>query len=243
MQHKTVDLIDATIVVIGGTGNVGEGVVRSFLKAGANVIVPSRTENRLSQLKGQIEDALRPKLFGVTDDTSSFEGMRAVAQQIARSNGSVDHVVASLGGWWQGKPVWDVSESEFQQDFAQNIGLHFGAARAFAPVMSQGGSYTFIAGLSAIMPMPGVSLVGMYGGAQLMLARSLQADLDDAARVNTLVLGVVMSRNRRAGRPEWISADDAGDAAVRLALSNVRDSIVRLDDKQTAERTYKELAL
>lgn len=37
-------LAGSVALVLGGTGNVGEGIVRAFLEAGGTVAVPSRSE-------------------------------------------------------------------------------------------------------------------------------------------------------------------------------------------------------
>lgn len=137
------------VAVAGGTGNVGEGVVRAFLGEGARVIVPSRSEERLDLLRRQLGDRAGEQLIGIVGDTSTFAGMRQVADGIASEHGPIHHVVTSLGEWWQGKPVWEVSEEEFQRYFVHPSALHFGAARAFMPNIADGGSYTFLAGLSA----------------------------------------------------------------------------------------------
>lgn len=93
------------------------------------------------------------------------------------------------------------------------------------------------------MPLADVSLVGMQGGAQLMLSRELQADVGERVRVNTLILGFIVSRSRPTGRPEWLTADEVGVFAARLARSQVRGQLIRLDDKATTERWVDELGL
>jgi 3-oxoacyl-[acyl-carrier protein] reductase len=39
------------VLVPGGTGGVGEGVVRAFLAAGADVVVPTRSDARGAELR------------------------------------------------------------------------------------------------------------------------------------------------------------------------------------------------
>lgn len=41
-------------LIAGGTGGVGEGIVRAFLKEGATVVVPSRSSENLEQLRGYL---------------------------------------------------------------------------------------------------------------------------------------------------------------------------------------------
>ena len=46
-----------TAFVAGGTGGVGEGIVRAFLDEGATVVVPSRKQENLDQLRGYLGSA------------------------------------------------------------------------------------------------------------------------------------------------------------------------------------------
>ena len=50
--------LDGKIALIpGGTGGVGEGIVRGFLNAGATVVVPSRREESLEKLRRQLGES------------------------------------------------------------------------------------------------------------------------------------------------------------------------------------------
>jgi NADP-dependent 3-hydroxy acid dehydrogenase YdfG len=56
--------LDSKIALIaGGTGSVGEGIVRAFLKQGATVVVPSRTAERLEQLRGYLGELAKDRDF------------------------------------------------------------------------------------------------------------------------------------------------------------------------------------
>src|SRR6478609_2086270 len=46
----------AKVVVAGGAGGVGEGIVRSLLRRGARVLVPSRSRERLRALESYCKD-------------------------------------------------------------------------------------------------------------------------------------------------------------------------------------------
>lgn len=79
--------------------------------------------------------------------------------------------------------------------------------------------------------------MGICGGGQLMLANDLQADGKGRFRVNTLVLGYVISRDRPEGPAEWISADDVGRVVTYVANSSAKGLQLRLDDRPTALQT------
>jgi len=51
------DLSGRRVLVPGGTGAVGEGIVRRFLAAGADVLVPTRTQGRAEEFRHVLTDA------------------------------------------------------------------------------------------------------------------------------------------------------------------------------------------
>ena len=112
------DLSGRRVVILGGTGSVGEGIVRAWLAAGADVVVPSRTQGRADQFTevlGDLADA--PGLHLVVGDYTEFDAAEAMAARITAELGEVTDVVASIGGWWQGKPLWEVTAEEWNRWF------------------------------------------------------------------------------------------------------------------------------
>jgi NAD(P)-dependent dehydrogenase (short-subunit alcohol dehydrogenase family) len=224
-------LTDKTVVVPGGTGNVGEGIVRQFLRAGARVIVPSRTESRLNDLRGHL-GADADRLVGVTASYGTFDEADAFADSL----GQVDHVVTSVGGWWSGATVWQTTADDWQRFFVEPATTHFALLRSFLPRLEEDGSYTAIAGFSSQSPYPGAGIVSMQGAAQLMMRDVVSAELRGQRRVNDLVLGPIINRTRPNGDPSWATADDVGEIAVLLAASAVSDARINLENQhQLAE--------
>src|SRR3954469_2120330 len=102
------DLEGARIVVAGGAGGVGEGIVRSLLRRGARVLVPSRSEEKLRALESYCRDVPTGELLTLVGDLGGEEPARALQAQIYQHFRELDAAVASLGGWWQGKPLTSV---------------------------------------------------------------------------------------------------------------------------------------
>lgn len=220
-------LTDKTVVVPGGTGNVGEGIVRQFLRAGARVIVPSRTQARLDTLRALVKDDAE-RLEGVVAAYGSFDE----AEELAESLGVVDHVVTSVGGWWAGAAVWQTSEQDWQRFFVEPAATHFALLRAFIPRLAAGGSYTAIAGFSSQTPYPGAGIVSMQGAAQLMMRDVAAAELRGQRRLNDLVLGPIINRSRPRGDPNWVTSDQVGEISVLLAASDAADERINLETQQ-----------
>lgn len=227
--------------IAGGAGNVGEGIVRAFLKAGAVVAVSSRKAEKLEELRTYLGDiATSDRFIPIVGEISQVAGAQSIRDQILSKFGKIDAVVASLGGWWFGnKPVTDVSIAEWQQYLDSNLTSHFITARTFLPVLKQqkGATYTLIGGAAAEVPVPNVSLVSIPAAGQLMLAQILMAEnKDSAVRINEVIIHswVETRASQDRSQPTWITADDIGEFSAWLACdaaSMVNGSLLRLYEK------------
>ena len=236
-------LRDRTVLIAGGAGAVGEGLVGSFLAAGARVFVPSRAGDKLAALREKFA-GYGAMLTVAEHDVGTEAGAANVRDAILQEFGRLDAVVASLGGWWQGLPLVNLPLETWDEVLRNNLTAHFIVAKSFLPVMlhQNRGSYTFIAGLGGTQPVPNSSPVSVAVAGEIMLARALHAENRDAqVRINTLLLGVVNTRERRSyAEPHWITAEAVGQFAAALAAdaqSSVRGAsfvLNDLDDYRTA---------
>ncbi|WP_084399091.1 SDR family NAD(P)-dependent oxidoreductase [Henriciella aquimarina] len=212
------DLGDRRVVIAGGTGDVGEGLVRAWLKTGAHVIVPSRTQGKVDEFRQVLSD-LGPieRLDFVVGDYTGFASAQETAERITADHGPVTDVVASIGGWWQGKPLWEVSEAEWQRYFVDMTTAHAATARAWVPRLSKTGSYQLILGGSAVMPVRGASIINMQQAALLMMRHVLSVEAGEKQRIATQILGPVITRARETYEPDWVSNDEVGLVTTGIA--------------------------
>jgi NAD(P)-dependent dehydrogenase (short-subunit alcohol dehydrogenase family) len=209
------DLSGRRVLVPGGTGGVGEGIVSAYLDAGADVVVPTRSDARGTELRAAIGTS--QLLHLPTHDYTSFAGAEALGAEMTERLGGIDDVVVPVGGWWQGGPLTTIDEDDWAGAFTGLATAHMALARAIVPRLSGVGAYTVIVGQSAEFPVPGSGLVSMEQAAVLMMQRVLAAESPDE-RVHALVLGPVRTRFVD-GEPEWVSASEVGAAAVALSLA------------------------
>jgi NAD(P)-dependent dehydrogenase (short-subunit alcohol dehydrogenase family) len=216
------DLKGRHVLIPGGTGGVGEGAVRAFLAAGADVVVPTRSEERAEQFRKVLGEAASDRLHLVVHDYTTFAGAEALAATMAERLGSVDDVVAPIGGWWAGKRLWEIDESDWQSAFIELATAHMAVLRAALPRMTPDGAYSIVVGASAFTPVPASGLVSMEQAALLMMQQVLAAELGGGKRVFALQLGPVRTRfieAAGAGDPDWVSADQIGAVAVAAAAA------------------------
>jgi len=207
------DLTGHRVLVPGGTGAVGEGIVRRYLAAGADVVVPTRSQDRADEFRTLLGEAATEHLHLVVHDYTSFAGAEDLAAQMVSSLGGIDDVVASIGGWWAGKRLWEIDESDWDNAFVGLATAHMAVARAAVPRLTPGGTYTVIVGASASWPVPTSGLVSMEQAAVLMMQQVLVAELDGTHRAFALVLGPVSTR-AVPGEKEWVTAGQVGSMVV-----------------------------
>jgi len=151
-------LANKTIWIVGGVGVVGRGITKSFLEAGATVIVNSRNETRLNRLAESLE--YPENLIAIKGSLLPGRAEKTVSKVLEAR--PLDHVVAhgaarlsSTGaGGDESHSILSSNESFLQmtpEDFtihsSQLASLHFSAAQTLIPRIqwSNGqSSYTFV---------------------------------------------------------------------------------------------------
>ena len=212
------DLGHRRVVIAGGTGDVGEGIIRAWVKSGAHVVVPSRTDRKIDELRGILSDLEGPgRVDFVSGDSASFEDAEEMAKLVISEFGPVTDIVASIGGWWQKNPLWEISDEDWQSFFVSVSSAHVATVRAWVPHLPQSGTYQLILGGSAQMPVPGASIINMQQAALLMMRKVLTAELGDRLRVTSQVLGPVVTRAREHVDPNWVANGEVGLVSAAIA--------------------------
>ena len=209
------------VLVPGGTGAVGEGIVRQYLAAGAEVVVPTRTPERAAEFRRRLGPAATSHLHLVVHDYTTFAGAEDLAAQTEKRLGGVDDVVAPIGGFWAGRRLWEVTEADWQAAFVQLATTHLAVLRACLPRLRLGGAYQVIVGGSAFTPVPGSGLVSMEQAAVAMMQQVAAAEAAGQQRVFSLVLGPVRPQGTPAGAvgPDGVTADQVGAIAVAVSAA------------------------
>jgi len=232
------DLTGHRVLVPGGTGAVGEGVVRAFLEAGAEVIVPTRSEERSAEFRGVLGHAANEHLHLVVHDYTSFAGAEGLVEQIVHFRGGLDSVVAPIGGWWQGRTLAEITEQDWQSAFTGLATTHIAVLRAALPRLTDAGAYTLVVGDSASWPVPGSGLVSMEQAALLMMQRVAAAESGPSRRVFSLVLGPVTTRHAEG----TVDAGDVGSVAVAISAGTAPSASIGLHNPDEVQAAFSLLA-
>lgn len=225
-------------LVLGGTGQVGEGIVRALLGAGAAVAVASRDNDRLSRLHDRLPVEWDGRYVPIHGDIGTPAGARAVRDRVEFVCGRCDIVVTSIGGWWQKAPLIFSDFKDWETVVANNLTPHYLAATTFLPLVNKrpGSSFLFVTGAAADVPVPNAGLMSVASHAQVMLMRVLASEhRHEPVRINTLLIGTpVISRTRPDGDPDWLRAEeDVGRFVARLVspADATKGEIIRLQSR------------
>lgn len=215
-----------TVLVAGGTGNVGGFIVDALLRSGATVMVPSRSEAKLDGLRSFLSeqgrtDALDRLVTQVGDLATPRKGAELL-NALEERGGPLDAALASLGHFRPAKSLLSAPPSDLQAVLDGYLGAHMRIAQAVIPrLKDRGGRYVFVNGPLAFDVWPGSSagLVSIATAAQHMLFKALAQELSaDPVLVTELVIHAFI-RNRTAQPGSPLSGEEMGGLAARLLLS------------------------
>ena len=200
------NLASKKVVVVGGSSGIGLSTAEMAKRAGAEVVIASRSAEKLNAAAGKLS------VKAIATDVTSDESVTNLFKQC----GPVDHVVVTAAQLRTG-PFKTVSMDDVR---ATMEGKFWGAWRvARAAEIRAGGSLTLVSGFLSIRPRPNSAIVGASNGALESLTRALALELAPV-RVNCVSPGVI-DTPIRAAMPEATRKDMLDKAAAALPVRRV----------------------
>lgn len=208
-------------LVAGGTGSVGEGIVRALLKAGCVVLVPVRSEARARKLAGYVSDVAEDRLITIQEDFGSETGANFLLDTVKWRYPELELVVAVPGEWWQGPPLNAVELTEWKTILRNNLTAHLIIARVFLTYLlaQNRGMYVMINSPAAEQPVPNAGVTSVLAAAQKMMAQVFARENENAkVRIHSLIVKkpVFTRKQPAAGGYEGKTAEQSGEYIVNL---------------------------
>lgn len=233
-------LAGKTALVTGGSGTVGAGVLDQLVHAGATVIVPLRgSKDSVLQSLGDVDVS---KLDFVSANVGDEKSVVKLAEYINQKYGSIDHVVTSVGGWWQKGPLLQLQTAEFLKEYGTYVVPHFLLAKYLLPLVkpTQESSFTFVTGAAGEhVFILDSGLITAHLSALYGVIKCIQAEYANKhVRVNELRIAAVVRRHQEKinlALPDEIrnvtgeyTNRAVGKAAVKLALNSTGSNFLKL---------------
>jgi NAD(P)-dependent dehydrogenase (short-subunit alcohol dehydrogenase family) len=174
-------LVEQTVVVIGGSSGIGLETARRAHAEGAGVVLTGRNPERLQRAAREL-DALSSAAFDATD----FERLARFFDELPTP---VDHVMVTAGGPYYAR-LTDIDFDKARLVVEQHLWLSLHVARHAAAKVRPGGTLLLIGGTGGRRPAVGMALVSALTAASPALTKVLAIELAPV-RVNLIALGFV----------------------------------------------------
>ena len=167
-----------TALITGAGSGYGAGIAQRFAQEGANVLVADINEANGRQICEKIKAAGGQASFARAD-VSKAEDVAHLLASALEAYGGADIVVNNAGTTYRRKPVYEVSDAEFDKVFAVNVKSILLSARVMVPHFRKvgGGVFVNIASTTAFRPAPGLAFYNATKAAVVSVSKSMAAEL------------------------------------------------------------------
>ncbi len=185
-------------IVTGASEGIGEAIARGLAEAGAEVVLCSRREEKLKDVKAEIEKAGgKAGLFVL--DVCKLGDIERLRDFTLKRSGKVD-ILVNNAAFTVTKPAWEVTEDEWNRMMDTGFKGLFFCCQIIGSSMRQRG-YGKIINLSSTFSRSIIKGRSVYGGIKAGVSHLTEAlALEwgaDGIRVNALAPTAVLTPSRR----------------------------------------------
>ncbi|HET6615322.1 MAG TPA: SDR family oxidoreductase [Dehalococcoidia bacterium] len=184
----SVRLEGATVIVTGASAGIGRETALAFARAGSNVVLAARRQDRLEALALQIE-RIGVQALVVPADVGRSEDVERMVRRAIERFGRIDVLVNNAGFGFSGT-IEETTEADMRELLDVNYMGAFNAIRAVLPHMRRQGS-GHIVNVASVVGKLAFPFHGAYSAskfAMVALTESLRGELDGSGITATVVL-------------------------------------------------------
>ncbi|WP_329015508.1 SDR family oxidoreductase [Streptomyces sp. NBC_00690] len=182
-----------TALVTGGRTGIGFGIARALVERGANVVITSRSEDKLREAAALLGDE---RAVGVAGEANDPEHQRiAVATAVDRF-GSLDLLVNNVGGTERdGRRLVDIDVAAYQRTIDINLitALTWVQAAWHGWLGEHGGAIVNISSIASKLAVPDGTSYGTAKAALNHFTQQMANELAPGVRVNGVAAGTVLT--------------------------------------------------
>ena len=184
-----------TAIITGSSQGIGEVTAKQFAADGANVVVTSRSEEKIEEVAGEINDSDRPgEAIAVECDVRERDSVEALVEATVEEFGRVDSMINNAGASFMAS-FDDISENGWKTIVDINLHGTFHCSQIAGQQMQQQGDGGTIVNFASVAGTQGSRYMSHYGAAKaavVNMTASLSAEYaDENIRVNCIAPGLV----------------------------------------------------
>jgi NAD(P)-dependent dehydrogenase (short-subunit alcohol dehydrogenase family) len=233
MDPSSALLTDKVAIITGGGQGIGKGIVLTFARFGANVVIADRNASLGDSAAAEVR-ALGRKGLAITTDVKDFEQVKAMVDRTVKELGGVDILVNNAGGQIP-HPFLEMGPDRWRRAVDLNLMGMVHCTDAVVRAMIAGkrrGSIINISSIEGSRAVPGYSIYGACKAGMDNFAKTGALEFGDyGIRINSIAPDVIDTgianemrkpENRDAVRSaiplgRLGTVDEVGGAAVFLA--------------------------
>jgi NAD(P)-dependent dehydrogenase (short-subunit alcohol dehydrogenase family) len=214
-------------IVTGGTGALGQAIVRRLLADGVTVTIPYIVDHERERLLAAVGERERARVTLERADVTDDRIMDALVEGVAKRHGGVHILVSAVGGFAGGALV-DTDRATWERMLTLNLTAVFVAARAAVPAMIAGsyGRVVVIASRAVVPPSGGFIAYTAAKAGAIAFTQALAAEVKAAGvTVNAVLPSTMDTAANRAAMPTadprtWVPVGSVADAVAFLAAES-----------------------
>ncbi|HEY4553371.1 MAG TPA: SDR family oxidoreductase [Bacillaceae bacterium] len=217
-----------TALVMASSQGLGRAIAEQLVKEGANVMLASRNEEKLKQVRNELAAMGTGKAEYTVCDITNKHDIHLAVRRAADIFGRLDILVNNAGGPTAGG-FEDISDEEWHKSFELNLLSYIRLVREALPYLKkQGGRIINIASISIREPIPGLILSNTFRLGIVGLAKSLAEELAPyGILVNTVAPGRILTEriqelDKATAAKKGMTVDEVA-AAARKSIPLGRD--------------------
>ncbi|MBM7693162.1 3-oxoacyl-[acyl-carrier protein] reductase [Peribacillus deserti] len=180
-----------TALVAASSQGLGKAIAETLVKEGANVMLTSRNDAKLSEVRAELIDLQRGKVSFISGDITNASDIEKIIDQTVKEFGGIDILINNAGGPPAGA-FEELTDEEWQSSFELNLFSYIRLIRKSLPYLKQnGGKIINIASSSIKEPIPGLILSNTFRTAIVGMSKTLASEL---APYNILINTVAPGR-------------------------------------------------
>ena len=159
-----------TAIVTGAGQGIGKGIAEALAALGANIVIAEQNPTTCKQTADALK-AKGHKALGIVTDVLSAASVDAMVKAAVKEFGQIDILVNNAGGMGKTrpKPLVQMTEEDWDFNWALNAKAHYITIHAIAPVMVKQGKGGAIVNIASIGGSIGHENLTPYGSAKASL--------------------------------------------------------------------------
>lgn len=248
MSDTRTSLSEQRILVTGGTTGIGRATVHMLIEQRARVLTFGRHSAELDAALDDAPDTGDGRVFGMTADVATREGVEEVFAAVDERLGGLDILVccAALGA----EPLTEMEEDDWRYVIETNlIGYMACARRAIERFERSGGGHLlFVGSISSIIKAPGESVYAATKAGIDAFAETLRKEISEEKNIRVTVIqpgaaGTDMQEvsddemRDALAEHEMLYAEDVAEAILFSLSRSERTDVVTLRIEPRVQKT------